>query len=653
MNDSWIRRLQIAYTQSNSWWQTNLAMPLLRSQASFESRHPAGSKYHLKDYESRSRLYRPKTRTVIRQLETACATAFFATDDVVDIAPVDDGDAEQMFLSRLYDNLLTHYLKASGMQWFRTVQGAFQDALVSRVCVTKQHWASDKVTDAPRIDLIPIENFRIDPGSDWTNPIQSSPYIIHIQPMYVVDIMSRMAQSEDKTGMPDWRTLDTKTIMSARLTTPTESDENRDARNRPSTQSSFVNDLYTLVQVLEVIMNVEGDDWVFWSLGTTELLTEPVLVSSVYPQGRPYVMGAATLAAHSSYPQSVTELIADLQSAANDVANLRLDNLMLSMNNGFIVRRGGMVDVKALQVSRPGNIVMVNDPNDVHPIKLPGVDASAYAEQDRVNSDIDSIAGAFDSGSVMTNRKLSETVGGMNLMRGSADSLTDYTLRIFTETWAEPVVRQLLQLLFAYCDDEQVVSLAAKRAAEDQPIQLQSLPAPDNLRVTVNVGLHSSSPQARLERFSVGMQTLAGVAGLPGVNVDEVTKEIFGAIGYRDGARFFTRPDPSTLPPDPKLVAAQTDQMRVEAEIELKKMQLELERAKLDAEVQRAKDDHELATLRLAVSDATRRVGLEVQQNNKQMELTSRERVEAVKTALKRESVDKEIAVKKQKGSGI
>jgi hypothetical protein len=604
-------------------------------------------------YKNRSRLFRPKTKAVVRQLETACASAFFATNDVVDIDPVDDGDAEQVFLARLYDNILTHYMRSSEFQWFKTVQGAFQDALVSRVCVSKQHWVYDGKTDAPRITLVPIENFRIDPGSDWTNPIESTPYILSIQPMYVVDVLSRMSQVDEKTGLPEWRPLDAKAILSARLNPADESNNTRDARNRTSTHSSFANELYTLVQVIEVIMNMDGSDWVFWTLGTSEMLTEPVPLEDVYPQGRPYVMGSATLAAHTSYPQSVVELIADLQATANDVTNLRMDNLMLSMNGGYIVRRTGGVDLKALQVSRPGNVVLANDPNDVHPIKLPSIDSAAYAEQDRVNSDIDSVAGAFDTGSVMTNRKLSETVGGMNMMRGSADSMTDYTLRVFVETWAEPVIRQLLAITYAHENNEQIVGLAARRALSDKPILLSGLPKPDKLRVTVNVGIKSSSPQARLERFSVGMQTIAGLIGLPGINLEEVTKEIFGSIGYRDGSRFFARPNPEDLPPDPAAMRVQLEQAKSDAEIKLKEAQIELERAKLDFERQRAVDEHELALLRLSVSDATRREGLSSQQAIKKRDVDSKERIQAVKVALARESRDKEINVKKDMGSGI
>ena len=42
--------------------------------------------------------------------------------------------------------------------------------------------------------------------------------------------------------------------------------------------------------------------------------------------------------------------------------------------------------------------------------------ASAFQEQDRVNVDYDELIGNFSQGSVMTNRKMGETVGGMKML---------------------------------------------------------------------------------------------------------------------------------------------------------------------------------------------------------------------------------------------
>ena len=46
------------------------------------------------------------------------------------------------------------------------------------------------IRDKPVIEVISPENLRIDPASDWSDPLESSPYIIHLIPMYLQDIVS-------------------------------------------------------------------------------------------------------------------------------------------------------------------------------------------------------------------------------------------------------------------------------------------------------------------------------------------------------------------------------------------------------------------------------------------------------------------------------
>ena len=47
-----------------------------------------------------------------------------------------------------------------------------------------------------------------------------------------------------------------------------------------------------------------------------------------------------------------------------------------------------------------------------------------YQEQDRLNVDYDELTGSFSQGSVMTNRKLGETVGGMGIRKHHDDAVT-------------------------------------------------------------------------------------------------------------------------------------------------------------------------------------------------------------------------------------
>ena len=89
----------------------------------------------------------------------------------------------------------------------------------------------------------------------------------------------------------------------------------------------------------------------------------------------------------------------------------------------------------------------MNDPEkDVRVISTPDVTGSSFQEQDRFNLDFDEVAGTFSTSSVASNRQLNETVGGMNLLTQGANQISEFQLRVFTETWTEPCLRQVVAL---------------------------------------------------------------------------------------------------------------------------------------------------------------------------------------------------------------
>jgi hypothetical protein len=149
----------------------------------------------------------------------------------------------------------------------------------------------------------------------------------------------------------------------------------------------------------------------------------------------------------------------------------------------------------------------------------------------------------------MTNRKLNETVGGMRMMAQGANMITEYTLQVFRETWAEPVLRQLAKLEQAYETDEVILSMAADRAQVFQRYgtspQLDSL-LNHELTINVNVGMGATDPDTRFQRLmqAFGAYAKMVMEGPPDINLQEFRKEVFGLAGFKDAARFFTQVDP-------------------------------------------------------------------------------------------------------------
>lgn len=579
----WMRYARDAYQSSETWFDSSMRKVFERSLANFRSVHPPGSKYYTEQYLKKSRIFRPKTRGAIRRGEAGHAIAFFSTHDVVHCSAVNETDPKQQLAAEVHNALLNYRLNQADMHWFQTLIGGCQDAMTSGVVISKQSWEYEQrqqeyeyryeeqqvdgstiestergfeeevKKDRPTCRLIPVENFRFDPAAAWYDPVNTSPYTIELIPMYVWEIRERMKKIDPSTGRPEYRPLQHNLLAAA---IQQDWDSVRKAREGQRIDKydndTAIND-YQSVWVHHNIVNRGGRDYVFDSLGVEILLSEPKPIEQVYLHSstgdRPYAMGMAVIEAHKQYPAGIPQLLEDLQEEANDIANLRLDNVKLALNKRWFARRGVGVDVRSLVRNIPASVTFMSDTErDVKEVATKDVTGASYQEQDRLNLDIDDLIGTFSQGSVASNRRLNETVGGMNLLSGDANMLQEYMIRTISETWVEPVLRQLVQLEANYETDEEVLRVVAATALQPEEGQdpneaiatvLDSIAEPIN--VNVNVGFNATNPQKRIEKLSLGLTTVASFMPQMMEELDsaEVIKEVFGAIGYKDGTRFF------------------------------------------------------------------------------------------------------------------
>jgi hypothetical protein len=413
-------------------------------------------------------------------------------------------------------------------------------------------------TDKPCIQLIPVENLRIDPSSDWIDPITSSPYVIHLIPMYAMDIMSKMDTGEwRKYGMDSIRTWGA-----------TNNDVTRSARNKqredPLDSNSGGSNDYDICWVQRHIHRREGQDWEFYTIGTEALLTTPRLLKEVVFHGvRPYVMGNCILETHKLNPASVGELGKGLQDEANEIVNQRIDNVKFVLNKKWFAKRGKDVDVNGLIRNVPGGVVLMDDPEtDVKEITWPDVTQSAYEEQSRIDNDMSDLLGNFSPAAVMADHGVNGPARNMAMLGQSAGTLVEYLLRTYVETFVQPVLRQLVLLEQEYETDQVILTIAAKKANALQKYGINEITdqiLEQELTLTVNVGMGATDPNMKLQKFIGAMSSYTQMMQKPppGVNMQEVGKEIFGCLGYSDGQRFFTSEDPQVA-----LLAAQLQQMQ-------------------------------------------------------------------------------------------
>lgn len=581
---NWLQLSQEAYEQSTTWLDANVRKDWARDLKGFNGQHPDGSKYLSEDYKHRSKLYRPKTRATIRKRTASAASAFFATSDVVNVKANDDNDPMQQAAAVVGQELLNHRCDGKPIKWLHTVLGGWTVCETQGLAVAHVYWRYKErpgtklepvfdelgqpvldesgqptfttfpeiITDEPRIDLVPPENFRFDPGADWTDPVETSPYLIREWPMYVGDVEDRMNRADPKTGMPQWTPLTRGQILQA---SEKQHDSTRQARegNREDSKDGTETSqrAYEIVWAREYIVRRDDKDFHFWTLGDQFLLTEPRPLEEVYAHGRRcYIVGFNMIEPFKTYPASMARLTRDLQTEINEVVNSRQDNLRMVLSPRPKVKLGAAVDLKNLSRWLPGVPIGINTSvKDVEWDRPPDVTGSAYAEQDRLDVTFDDVAGSFSTSSVQSNRQLNETVGGMNLISSSANAVADLDLRVFAETFVEPILRALLELERRYETDEVILTLAQNKAQSFVGYGM----SPDidrlleqELLVKVNVGIGSTDPQQKIERFGLAMDMVAkhfGPTALKRAKFDEVVSEVFGILGYEDGSRFFNAED--------------------------------------------------------------------------------------------------------------
>jgi len=601
-DDHYMALSRDAYRDGVDWFDASVRRQQERNQSLFNSKHPKGSKYWSDQYRKKSKIFRPKVRTAIKKREASVGVAFFSTSDVVHCAPVNDRDEAQQLAAEVHMALLNYRLDQD-QSWFLTCVGGFQDADKQGVVAARVDWLyssaqtayeeeyedgfgnvqkqtviEDEVTeDRPNVTLLPLENLKVSPSCDWRDPINTSPYVIEDMPTYVHEIKSRMASGQ-------YRQLDDGVLKAA---VKQDWDSIRKAREGDERLDRYDNEVaineFQIVWVRRYIMKIDGQDWCWDTLGGEFLLSDVKPLNEVYLHGlRPYVWGRSNIETHNPYPAGMPQLLDSLQSEANDLANLRLDNLKLALNKRYLLRRGGMTDVRSLLRNVSGSVTMTGDPDaDVKVVETRDVTGSSYQEQDRLNLDMDDLSGSFQGGSVMANRKMNETVGGMSLTADAANEVKELDLRTYAETFVEPVMRHIIALEAAYETDMTVLRVVGEQVmftdnqtGQKSPLSVKEVLQllKENTKVRVNVGFNSTNPAKRIEKLALALKVVFDYMPFMQGELDggELVNEVMGAVGH-DGERFF--PSLGKDGPNPQVAQLQQQVQQLTQALEMKQVE--------------------------------------------------------------------------------
>ena len=547
----WQGRAKAAYKASTDFMDSNFRKPLEDSLRAFNNQHPQDSKYNSETFRKRSHLYRPKIRSINRKNEAALCAALFSNLDLIECTAGNPSKIDEIVSAEVMQALLQERLTVT-MPWFQFAIGSIQDAQVQGVVISHSYWKYSArgrgheyavKEDRPCQELVALENFRFDPCAAWYDVVNTSPYLIHIIPMYIGAVKERMRFADPKGRK--WTLLSDEEIAACVVN---DDESTRAARNNftqdPTQQGREVTD-YDVVWVQRHIHKWRGEDYEFYMLGDKYLLTEAEpLVDNVWFGERPYVVGTCAMETHKPIPTSLNNLLRPLADEANDLQNQASDNMKFILNKRWLVKRGQNVDTAGMARNVPGGVTMVNDvEKDVKEISWADLPQSVQMEKQRNDSDFDNLGGNFNPMQIAQTRSPRESFRTVNAVQSPAMMMTEYTLMTLVQTFLLPVLRQLVLLEQYYETDETLLAVAGEKAKVFERFGVNKITdavLEKRMSVNVNLGMGATDPNMKQQRLGAALQQIQQLAAkpVPGLDLKECFKELFALAGYRDAMRF-------------------------------------------------------------------------------------------------------------------
>jgi hypothetical protein len=248
------------------------------------------------------------------------------------------------------------------------------------------------------------------------------------------------------------------------------------------------------------------------------------------------------------FPMSNVESWSMLQRESNDIRNLTLDALKQNIMPVTKVVRGKNVDLDQLKRRGQGSAVMVQNKDDVTWEQTPTFPSQVVQMTQKLDIEFDDLSGQQNYGTINDNNNLGKTLGGLKLAAGAANAVQEFDIRVWIETWVEPVLSQIVKLEQYYESDPTVLELCGERAKLFQKFGVDQITddmLERSIAVRVNAGLGAGDPQQRLAKFQSAVQVAMPLLQLSPdfaqqkvvMDWEAVMEEVFGAAGYRDGGR--------------------------------------------------------------------------------------------------------------------
>ncbi len=230
------------------------------------------------------------------------------------------------------------------------------------------------------------------------------------------------------------------------------------------------------------------------------------------------------------------------------------------------------------------------------------------------------------------------------MMSQGANALTEYSLRVFSETWLQLVLRQLVKLEAAYETDPVVIAVAAGKAKLFQKYGISQVTddlLTHELTLTVNVGQGATDPDSRLQRLTHAFMLDAQMVsqGPKDMDVQAFRQEIFGLSGFPGGAVKYFKPGVDPQVQQAMQIAQQAEQKAQEtidkAKFQLLERERQLDNREHQLEMEVLEKQRELgADTQKAIADTNIAIGESIaKQRNDAAEADNKMKIEREKAA--------------------
>jgi len=157
------------------------------------------------------------------------------------------------------------------------------------------------------------------------------------------------------------------------------------------------------------------------------------------------------------YGMGEIEPVDRVQRAINAVLNQRLDNVQLTLNTMWKVRKGAGVDIHTL-VSKPGNVVFTGDMSAVEAMQVPDVTGATFVDT------MNYLTSALQNGTGITdytigidgnNNVANKTATGTRLIQQEANAQFKLKIQLFNHMVVERIANQWKDLRIQYTTEAQ------------------------------------------------------------------------------------------------------------------------------------------------------------------------------------------------------